>query len=171
MCRSHEAQSHCLSIPLLRHSLVSCSLSLTLELWHGFRLSWQEGVLDKTDLFHLIWKMSPLPYDHFSDSLSCQWGSGHYTPPLSRGTNGLFFVVVAQLCLGGYCHHHLLHWNVKKLSPRTRSNPSPHAFFSGKEQHCANEQIRKGRRLSFKGHKLFRMCSIYAHSPKCTFSR
>lgn len=85
--------------PCCSSVLVSCSLSLTLELWQGFRLSWQEGELDKTDLFHLIWKMSPLPYDHFSDSLSCQWESGHCARSLSRGTNGLFFVVVAQLYL------------------------------------------------------------------------
>lgn len=96
--------------------LVSCSLSLTLELWQGFRLSWQEGLLDKADLFHLIWKMSPLPYDHFSDSLSCRCESGRCARSPSRGTNGLFFVV-AQLCLGGYCHRHLLHWKVKSIVP------------------------------------------------------
>ena len=81
------------SSSILSPAVVSCSLPLTLELWRGFRLSVKEGVLDKTDLFHLIWKMSPPPFDHSSESLSCQWARS-----LSRGTNGLFFVVVAQLC-------------------------------------------------------------------------
>ena len=103
-CRRAKMKLRVIVYPFPCYSsvLVSCSLSLTLELWQGFRLSWQEGVLDKTDLFHLIWKMSPLPYDHFSDSLSCQWESGHCAHSLSRGTKGLFFFVVVQLCLGDF---------------------------------------------------------------------
>lgn len=129
--------------PCYSSMLVSCSLSLTLELWQGFRLSWQEGVLDKTDLFHLIWKMSPLPYDHFSDSLSCQWGSGHYARSLSRGTNGLFCCCCSAL-FGGYCHRHLLHGNVKSLDPDTFKSIIPCVLLWGRKALCQPKASERG---------------------------
>lgn len=143
--------------PCYRSVVVSCSLSLTLELWQGFRLSWQEGVLDKTDLFHLIWKMSPLPYDHFSDSLSCQWESGHCAHSLSRGTNGLFFLLLLS-SVWGILSAPLVTLKGQKLRPRHDQIHHPIHAAQGEKSTVSTKGKEEDKiYLAFKGHKPFRI--------------
>lgn len=99
------------------------------------------------DLFHLIWKMSPLPKDHFSDSLSCQWESGHNTCSLSRGTNGL--VLCCCCCcatlFGGILSPPLVTLKGQKLRPRHFQIHHPIHDAQGEKSTVSTKGIRVGR--------------------------
>lgn len=120
MCSTQGMPAESLSIhpPATAACWCHCSLSLTLELWQGFRLSWQEvGGWIRRIYFTSSGKCR---HCQKTTSVTLYSASGRVEITLVHwavAQMAWFFVVavVAQLSLGGYCH--LLHSKVKSFDP------------------------------------------------------
>lgn len=156
------------SLSILSPATVSCSLSSTLELWQGLSPGWEEGSLDETDLFHLIWNISPEPFQPLRWLFSLpvwEWTFHSFTEPWHNLPG--FFCWCSGMGVflrggGGGCQS--VQWKVKSLRPRHAANPSSHSRCSGREKHCVNQRDWRGGEdkihLAFTGRKPFHS-SIY----------
>lgn len=113
--------------PTLRPVFVCCPAKLQLQadvtltffdfgIMSGTKTKLAGGALDKSDLFHLIRRMCPLPQNQLSDSSSCLLGEHTlylFTELLYKRLTSFCW---CSTLFGGYCSLHLLHREVRYLN-------------------------------------------------------